>query len=157
MTSHKVRCFLIDTTELFLKCYSNFTKPLVNFINVKRTNFTYKRLFSSYILALNKLSYKKRLCKTLMKFTTYLTYHVTSKNPKTIKPFTRSRLIQYFFFITCAGTQKVEFQLCFQSSKKELGWLAKNLLRYNFFPFSLFLPIFSPNTFLGLNFIVTSQ
>jgi hypothetical protein len=31
----------------------------VNFINVKRATFTYERLFSSYVLALNKLSYKK--------------------------------------------------------------------------------------------------
>ncbi len=32
---------------------------IVNFINVKRKNFTYERLYSSYILALNKLLYKK--------------------------------------------------------------------------------------------------
>jgi len=41
--------------------------PRVNFINLKRTNFTYERLFSSYIWALNELSYKKRAQKTLMK------------------------------------------------------------------------------------------
>ncbi len=44
--------------------------PSVNFINVKRTNFTYESLFSSYVLALNELSYKKRACKMLMKLTT---------------------------------------------------------------------------------------
>ncbi len=39
----------------------------VNFINVKHANFTYKRLFSSYVLALNELSYKKHPQKTLTK------------------------------------------------------------------------------------------
>jgi len=42
---------------------------VVNFINVKRVNFTYGSLFSSYVLALNKLSYKKCVSKTLMKLT----------------------------------------------------------------------------------------
>ncbi len=42
---------------------------MVNFINVKRPNFTYESLFSSYILALNKLSYEKRARKMLMKLT----------------------------------------------------------------------------------------
>ncbi len=42
---------------------------VVNFINVKRANFTYESLFSSYVLALNELLYKKRTCKTLMKLT----------------------------------------------------------------------------------------
>ncbi len=36
-------------------------------VNVKRTNFTYEPLYSSYILALNKLLYKKCVQKTLMK------------------------------------------------------------------------------------------
>ncbi len=40
--------------------------PRVNFINVKHANFTYERLFSSYVLALNKLSYEKRAQKMLM-------------------------------------------------------------------------------------------
>ena len=31
--------------------------PAVNFINVLRTQFLYKRLFSSYVLALKELSY----------------------------------------------------------------------------------------------------
>jgi len=43
--------------------------PVVNFINVKCANFTYKSFFSSYILALNKLLYKKRARKMLMKLT----------------------------------------------------------------------------------------
>ncbi len=41
----------------------------VNFINVKRVHFSYERLFSSYILALNKLSYEKFARLTLMKLT----------------------------------------------------------------------------------------
>ncbi len=41
----------------------------VNFINVLRACFSYERLFSSYVLALSKLSYKKCACKMLMKLT----------------------------------------------------------------------------------------
>jgi len=41
----------------------NFS-PVVNFINVKRANFTYESLFSSYVLALKKLSYEKSSRKT---------------------------------------------------------------------------------------------
>ncbi len=41
----------------------------VNFINVKRAPFLYEHLFSSYVLALNELSYKKRARITLMKLT----------------------------------------------------------------------------------------
>jgi hypothetical protein len=43
--------------------------PCVNFINVLHARFLYERLFSSYVLALNKLSYKKRAHKTMMKLT----------------------------------------------------------------------------------------
>jgi len=43
--------------------------PVVNFINVKCANFTYKSLFSSYVLALNELSYEKFVRKMLMKLT----------------------------------------------------------------------------------------
>ncbi len=39
--------------------YYFFLSPEVNFINVKRANFTYERLFSSFVLALNELLYKK--------------------------------------------------------------------------------------------------
>jgi len=42
-------------------------RPVVNFINIKRVNFTYESLFSNYILALNELSYEKRARKTFMK------------------------------------------------------------------------------------------
>jgi len=42
----------------------------VNFINILHTIFLYESLFSSYILALNGLSYKKHAHKTLMKLTT---------------------------------------------------------------------------------------
>jgi len=45
--------------------------PIANFFKVKRANFTYESLFSSYILALNELSYEKRAHKTLMKLTPY--------------------------------------------------------------------------------------
>jgi len=43
--------------------------PVVNFINVKRTNFTYESIFSSYILALNKILYEEGARKMLMKLT----------------------------------------------------------------------------------------
>ncbi len=41
----------------------------VNFINIKLAHFSYERLFSSYVLALNELSYKKFVCLMLMKLT----------------------------------------------------------------------------------------
>ncbi len=41
----------------------------LNFINVKRANFTYESLFYGYVLALNEVLYKKHACKTLMKLT----------------------------------------------------------------------------------------
>jgi len=44
-------------------------KPNVNFINVKRTNISYERHFSSYILALSKNSYERFAHFTLMKLT----------------------------------------------------------------------------------------
>jgi len=43
--------------------------PVVNFINIFCEPFSYKSLFSSYDLALNKLWYKKCVHKTLMKLT----------------------------------------------------------------------------------------
>ncbi len=43
--------------------------PGVNFINIIRTNFSYKRRFSSYFLALSKNSYEKCSRITLMKLT----------------------------------------------------------------------------------------
>jgi hypothetical protein len=43
--------------------------PGVNFVNVLRVPFSYESLFSSYVLALNELSYKKRTRKMLMKLT----------------------------------------------------------------------------------------
>jgi len=46
-----------------------FLHPGVNFIDVKRAHFSYERLFSSYVLALNELSYKKFARLTLMKLT----------------------------------------------------------------------------------------
>jgi len=49
----------------------NKKQPFVNFINVKHANFTYESLFSSYVLALNELSYKKRAHKMLMKLTPF--------------------------------------------------------------------------------------
>jgi len=50
-------------TYLLLLLY----KPGVYFTNLKCANFTYERLFSSYVLALNELSYEKHEQKTLMK------------------------------------------------------------------------------------------
>jgi len=52
----------------------------VNFINIKCTNFTYESLFSSYVLALNELSYKKYACKTLMKLTSSLVIGQTTSH-----------------------------------------------------------------------------
>jgi len=46
-----------------------YPQPGVNFINVKRANFTYECRFSSYILALSKNSYEKFARLTLMKLT----------------------------------------------------------------------------------------
>jgi len=43
--------------------------PGVDFINILRTNFSYERRFSSYVLALSKNSYEKFVPKTLMKLT----------------------------------------------------------------------------------------
>jgi len=43
--------------------------PGVNFINVLRTNFSYERRFSSYVLALSKNLYKKFARLTLIKLT----------------------------------------------------------------------------------------
>jgi len=48
---------------------TNTKRTVVNFINVKRANFTYESLFSSYVLALNELSYERLVGKSLMKLT----------------------------------------------------------------------------------------
>jgi len=48
------RRLLIEQLEL------NLEQQGVNFINVFRTNFSYERHFSSYVLALSKNLYKKR-------------------------------------------------------------------------------------------------
>ena len=55
--------------------------PAVNFINVKRARFSYKRLFSSYVLALNKLSYKK----FAVNFINVLRTAFTLVGPKSVK------------------------------------------------------------------------
>jgi hypothetical protein len=56
------RCYTpIDCTQL--------SKFGVNFINIIGTNFSYKRHFSSYVLALLKNLYEKRARITLMKLT----------------------------------------------------------------------------------------
>ncbi len=44
--------------------------PGVNFINVLRTRFWYKRAFLCYVLVKKSLSYTKRARKMLMKFIT---------------------------------------------------------------------------------------
>jgi hypothetical protein len=43
--------------------------PGVNFINVIRTNFSYKHCFSSYVLVLSKKLYEKFVRRMLMKLT----------------------------------------------------------------------------------------
>ncbi len=53
----------------FERFYLVFKQPSVNLINVKRARFTYERLFSSYVLALNKVLYEKFTLLTLMKLT----------------------------------------------------------------------------------------
>ncbi len=58
------RSNFFDSNQGIGKCNSG-----VNFINVKRAHFLYECLFSSYILALNELSYKKFARLTLMKLT----------------------------------------------------------------------------------------
>ncbi len=47
----------------------------VNFVNIICAPFLYESLFSSYVLALNKLSYEKRARKTFMKFTPGVDIH----------------------------------------------------------------------------------
>ncbi len=47
--------------------------PGVNFINVKRAHFLYKHLFSSYVLALNKLWYEKFVHKNIDEIDTWCT------------------------------------------------------------------------------------
>ena len=49
--------------------WRNIHKYKVNFINILRTNFSYERHFSSYILALSKNLYEKFARFTLMKLT----------------------------------------------------------------------------------------
>jgi len=53
--------------KLQLDCIFGLLGSSVNFINVKRAHFLYERLFSSYVLALNELSYEKFVRLTLMK------------------------------------------------------------------------------------------
>ncbi len=50
--------------------YEKHTRLSVNFINILRTNFSYERHFSSYVLALLKNLYKKCARIMLMKLTT---------------------------------------------------------------------------------------
>ncbi len=73
--------------------------PGVNFINVKRAHFSYERQFSSYVLALNELSYEKRARLTLMKLTTVLrqalaSFHASQASSKHLLHSTRK-----FFFV----------------------------------------------------------
>jgi len=56
-------------------------RPGVNFISVKRAHFSYERLFSLYVLALNELSYEKFARLTLMKLTAdHLEHETTSRD-----------------------------------------------------------------------------
>jgi len=70
LRSHKI-CFV--TLTLHIRIWGGSgqcTPPGVNFINIIRTNFSYERHFSSYVLALLKILYKKHARITLMKLTT---------------------------------------------------------------------------------------
>jgi len=60
--------------KLQLDCIFGLLGSSVNFINVKRAHFLYERLFSSYVLALNELSYEKFVRLTLMKLTAVHTF-----------------------------------------------------------------------------------
>jgi hypothetical protein len=63
--------FMLLESSLVKAAHRTLMKlPLtVNFIKVKRANFSYELCFSSYILALAKNSYEKFVRKTLMKLT----------------------------------------------------------------------------------------
>jgi len=75
----------IFVPELYIYDLLKFESPEVlmksegvNFINIKCAHFLYERLFSSYVLALNKLLYKKFPRLTLMKLTEGLTVSAES-------------------------------------------------------------------------------
>jgi len=81
------------TNTICLTCILSYPNcPSVNFINVNRARFSYEWLFSSYILALNELSYEKSARLTLMKLTaSYDPTHLTrvaspQKNKRRIWP-----------------------------------------------------------------------
>jgi len=68
------------------------SQPGVDITNVLRAPFSYKSLFSSYVSALNELSYKKHERKTLMKLSTGVDFTnvlqavlICMKNPKAQK------------------------------------------------------------------------
>jgi len=78
------------------------SKPSVNFINIIRTNFSYKRHFSSYVLALLKNLYEKHGHIMLMKLTTSLNDEVEKR-----------------------------LKLTFTRQKKTIKYILKNLLGFN--------------------------
>jgi len=55
--------------KLLLTKFLDYLLSGVNYVNVICAPFSYESLFSSYVLALNELSYKKCARKTLMKLT----------------------------------------------------------------------------------------
>ncbi len=70
----QLMCRFLDTLSLtglniFFEWSQIFYFRFVTFINVKRTNFSYERRFSSYVLALSKNLYKTFARLTLMKLT----------------------------------------------------------------------------------------
>jgi len=60
---------MLDDTPPFFDFTTLKSRTGVNIINILHANFSYERLFYSYILALNELSYKKFARLTLMKLT----------------------------------------------------------------------------------------
>ncbi len=79
------------------------SSPGVNFIYGLRTNFSYKRHFSSYVLALLENSYEKCARIMLMKFTTGVNFIYVLH-----APFSYESLFDSFFnyILALAGVQK---------------------------------------------------
>ncbi len=66
----KPSVFFCASAQVKAECKMLMTlTPAVNFINIKRAIFLYKRCFSSYVLTLSKNSYEKFVRKTLVKLT----------------------------------------------------------------------------------------
>jgi len=72
--------------------------PVVNFINVFRSNFSYKSLFSSYILALNKVLYEKCERTNVDEINTRCQFHPRKK---------RNFFVRMLFLCVCVTRKKL--------------------------------------------------